>query len=133
MGNKAGWLALYAGIAGGGDVVLIPEIPYDVESITSHLERRTTQEKPFSIVVVAEGALSREEAALGKKERRRYRESTGFTTIGYRLATGAGAGHRPRDPAHHPRLRPARRHPECLRSRPGHELRDGSRPAHGLR
>ena len=86
MGNKAGWLALYAGIAGGGDVVLIPEIAYDVESITRHLERRTTQEKPFSIVVVAEGALSREEAALGKKERRRFRESTGFTTIGYRLA-----------------------------------------------
>ena len=85
MGNKAGWLALYAGIAGGGDVILLPEIPYDVKSISRHLERRTLEAKPFSIVVVAEGAMSRQEAAMGKKERRKYRESTGFTTIGYRV------------------------------------------------
>ncbi|MCL2374230.1 MAG: ATP-dependent 6-phosphofructokinase, partial [Treponema sp.] len=41
MGNKAGWLALYAGVAGGGDVILIPEIPYDIKNIARHLEDRT--------------------------------------------------------------------------------------------
>jgi phosphofructokinase-like protein len=86
MGHKAGWLALYAGIAGGGDVILIPEIPYDVESIARHLAQRTKEGKRFSIVVVAEGAMSRDEAALDKKERRKYRELTGFTTIGFRVA-----------------------------------------------
>jgi 6-phosphofructokinase 1 len=87
MGNKAGWLALYSGVAGGADVILIPEIPFDLQSIAGHLERRTTQDKPFSIVVVAEGALSREEAAQGKKERRKSREAGGFASVGYRLSS----------------------------------------------
>src|SRR5215471_7908567 len=57
MGHKAGWLALAAGLAGGADVVLIPEVPYDVESICRHLTERRRRGKWFSIVAVAEGAV----------------------------------------------------------------------------
>lgn len=62
MGHRAGWLALEAGIAGGADVILLPEIPYDVEKIAEAIRRRTQTGKRFSIVVVAEGAMSVEEA-----------------------------------------------------------------------
>lgn len=55
MGHHAGWLALYSGLAGGGDVILIPEIPYDEKIVTSYLMRRAENKKPYSIVVVAEG------------------------------------------------------------------------------
>jgi 6-phosphofructokinase 1 len=63
MGNKAGWLTLQAGIAGGADVVLIPEIPYDMDRVIKAVEARKAKKKSFSIIAVAEGALSEEEAA----------------------------------------------------------------------
>lgn len=63
MGHKAGWLALSAGIAGGADVILIPEIPYDVESVAAAIRHRKREGKHFSIVAVAEGAIAKEEAA----------------------------------------------------------------------
>lgn len=85
MGHKAGWLGLYAGIAGGGDVILIPEIPYKVESIANHLKKRCEQGKTFSIVVVAEGALSEEESFMEKKEFKRHRAEL-KDSIGYRVA-----------------------------------------------
>jgi len=59
MGHNAGWLALYSGIAGGGDIILIPEIPYDMGSIISKVKERHKTGKRFSIVVVAEGAKPR--------------------------------------------------------------------------
>ncbi len=62
MGHNVGWLALGAGIAGGADVILIPEIPYHIESIVEALLRRNRQGKRFSIVAVSEGAISAEEA-----------------------------------------------------------------------
>lgn len=55
MGHHAGWIALYAGIAGGGDIILIPEIPYDEKIICDYLQKRATIKKAYSIVVVAEG------------------------------------------------------------------------------
>jgi 6-phosphofructokinase 1 len=55
MGHNAGWLALYSGIAGGGDVILIPEIPYEEQIVIDYLIRRANNKKPYSIVVVAEG------------------------------------------------------------------------------
>ncbi|WP_020612785.1 ATP-dependent 6-phosphofructokinase [Sediminispirochaeta bajacaliforniensis] len=55
MGHHAGWLALYSGIAGGGDLILIPEIPYDESVVSDYLTERNRQGKPYSIVVVAEG------------------------------------------------------------------------------
>lgn len=63
MGHKAGWLALGAGIAGGADVILIPEIPYDLNAVATHLMARRQSGKRFSIIAAAEGALSIEEAA----------------------------------------------------------------------
>lgn len=59
MGRYAGWLALYAGLAGGGDVILIPEIPYEIEKICKRVVERHKRGKRFSIVVVAEGAVPR--------------------------------------------------------------------------
>ncbi|MCI0456408.1 MAG: 6-phosphofructokinase [Gemmataceae bacterium] len=56
MGHKAGWLTLAAGIAGGADIILIPEIPYDLDSICQHLTERRRRGKWFSIIAVAEGA-----------------------------------------------------------------------------
>jgi len=63
MGHRAGWLALGAGMAGGADVILIPEIPYDVERVAEAIRERSRKGKNFSIVAVAEGALSIKEAA----------------------------------------------------------------------
>jgi 6-phosphofructokinase 1 len=56
MGRKAGWIALHSGIAGGGDVILIPEIPYRVEKIDEYVHNRSKKGRRFSIIVVAEGA-----------------------------------------------------------------------------
>jgi 6-phosphofructokinase 1 len=67
MGHNAGWLALGAGIAGGADVVLIPEIPYDLSAVAEHLFERRRHGKRFSIIVVAEGARSAEEVSAEQK------------------------------------------------------------------
>ncbi len=56
MGRHAGWIALYSGLAGGADVVLIPERPFDLEEVCEHIRRRHQAGRTFSIVVVAEGA-----------------------------------------------------------------------------
>lgn len=56
MGRHAGWIALHAGIAGGGDVILIPEIPWNFEHVCHKIMDRETQGKKFTLVVVAEGA-----------------------------------------------------------------------------
>ncbi len=55
MGHHAGWLTLYSGVAGGGDVILIPEIEFDMDVVARYLEKRARSQKPYSIVVVAEG------------------------------------------------------------------------------
>jgi 6-phosphofructokinase 1 len=55
MGHNAGWLALYSGLAGGGDIILIPELPYNLDVVIRNIEKRYEDKKPYSIVVVAEG------------------------------------------------------------------------------
>ncbi|MFB3739925.1 MAG: 6-phosphofructokinase [Candidatus Velamenicoccus archaeovorus] len=60
MGRSAGWIALYATIAGGADMALIPERPFDLEDVSAHLRRRHLRGHSFSIVVVAEGAVPME-------------------------------------------------------------------------
>jgi 6-phosphofructokinase 1 len=57
MGHHAGWLALYSGVAGGGDLILLPEIPYEEKVIADYIMNRAKKKKPYSIVVVAEGIL----------------------------------------------------------------------------
>ncbi len=86
MGNKAGWLTLYSGVAGGADVVLIPEIPYDDDVVLEALRRRHSGGKNFSIIVIAEGAKSKDEADMSKKEYKEYREKMPFPAVSYRLA-----------------------------------------------
>lgn len=56
MGRYAGWIAIYAGVAGGADVILIPEIPFDYESICAKIKAREAQGKKFTLIIVAEGA-----------------------------------------------------------------------------
>jgi 6-phosphofructokinase 1 len=83
MGHRAGWLALHSGIAGGADVILIPELPYDLEKIAEFLLERRRHGKRFSIIAVAEGALSQREAAEAaaskakEKERKRTTKENG--------------------------------------------------------
>ena len=90
MGHKVGWLPLYAGIAGGADVILLPEIPYQIKSIVKTLEQRNKAGKRFSILAVAEGALSLEESKLSKKEFKNARLEMQYPSISYRLAAEIG-------------------------------------------
>jgi 6-phosphofructokinase 1 len=62
MGHEVGWLALGAGLAGGADVILIPEIPYDIEAVAASIQARKAAGSAFSIVAVAEGAYSKDDA-----------------------------------------------------------------------
>ncbi len=69
MGHNAGWLALGSGIAGGADVILIPEIPYNIETVAEAIRRRLRHGSRFSIVAVSEGAISLDEAKAKEKAR----------------------------------------------------------------
>ena len=87
MGNKAGWLTLYSGIAGGADIILLPEQPYDIDRVCSAVERRAKKGSNFSIIAVAEGAINCEEAGMKRKEWMAKRAETGFgTTATNRIA-----------------------------------------------
>ena len=81
MGNKAGWLTLYSGIAGGADIILIPEKPYDIDRVCDAVERRAKRGSNFSILAVAEGAYNCEEAKMKRKEwmAKRLAAGTGTT------------------------------------------------------
>jgi len=81
MGNKAGWVTLYAGMSGGADVILLPEIPYGIDSVLRVIEERNKSGKNFSIIAIAEGAISKEEAALPKKERNADNTTSGAKLV----------------------------------------------------
>lgn len=93
MGHKAGWIALYSGMAGGGDIILLPEIPFDIHRIGDAIINRLKKGKPYSIVVVAEGipTLGGKKAAQYIAEEIEY--ETGFetreTVLGYIQRGGA--------------------------------------------
>lgn len=86
MGNKAGWLTIFAGVAGGADVVIIPEIPYNRETVIEAVRKRAERGKAFSIVAIAEGALRNDEVELKRKDVREKRAAEGFTSVSGRLA-----------------------------------------------
>lgn len=87
MGNKAGWLSLYCGLGGGADVILLPEIPYDPAKVSQAiLDRAEKQKRKFSIVVVAEGAFSQEEAKMKRKERLAKRAEMKYPSVSYMVA-----------------------------------------------
>ncbi|MBQ2578304.1 MAG: 6-phosphofructokinase, partial [Lachnospiraceae bacterium] len=78
MGHKVGWLTLYAGVASGADIILLPEIPYDDDKIVEAIEARHKAGKGFTILAVAEGAISKEDAKLSKKELKKKQEKEGY-------------------------------------------------------
>jgi 6-phosphofructokinase 1 len=97
MGRHAGWIALHSGLAGGADVILVPERPFDIGEVCRHIERRHSRGRFFSIVVVAEGAVPREGTmevmgggkdefgherlgGIGQRLEREIEERTGFET-----------------------------------------------------
>lgn len=86
MGHKVGWVTLHAGIAGGADIILIPEIPYDLDVISEAIENRTKAGKHFTIIAVAEGAISKAEAELSKKEYKEKVKNRKYPSIAYELA-----------------------------------------------
>ena len=83
MGNKAGWLTLYSGVAGGADAILIPEIPYSIEKVAKVVKERAESNKGFTIIAVAEGAMDKEEAKMKKKEREAKRAAEHFSASAY--------------------------------------------------
>ncbi|RKD32782.1 6-phosphofructokinase [Lacrimispora algidixylanolytica] len=86
MGHKVGWLTLHAGIAGGADIILLPELPYDLDIVIEALKARTRNGKKFSIIAVAEGAISKENAALSKKELKEKKKSgVVYPSIAYEI------------------------------------------------
>ncbi|RMH18497.1 MAG: ATP-dependent 6-phosphofructokinase [Acidobacteria bacterium] len=86
MGRYAGWIALHAGIAGGADVILIPEIPFDLASVCAKIRAREDAGRHFSIVVVAEGATPRGGELVTRAEREAGREVR-LGGIGERVAS----------------------------------------------
>ncbi len=85
MGNKVGWLTLYAGLAGGADIILIPEIPYDINLVAHAVKLRAENNKSFSILAVAEGAISIEDAKLSKKELKLKRKLSNYPSVAYEI------------------------------------------------
>lgn len=86
MGHKVGWLTLYAGVASGADIILLPEIPYDINSVLGAIEKRSKAGKGFTILAVAEGAISKEDAKLSKKEYKEKLKNYKFPSVSYELA-----------------------------------------------
>lgn len=86
MGHKVGWLTLYAGIASGADIILLPEIPYDIHSIQKAIEKRSKAGKGFTILAVAEGAISKEDAKLSKKEYKEKLKNYKYPSVSFEIA-----------------------------------------------
>ena len=123
MGRHAGWIALHSGLAGGADVILIPERPFDIEEVCRLIQRRHSRGRYFSIVVVAEGAMPQEGTmemvtagedefgharlgGIGQRLEREIEERTGY-----------------RDARDRARPHPARRHADRVRPRARHAPR----------
>lgn len=86
MGHKVGWLPLNAGMAGGADIILLPEIPYDIDKICEAIKIRHERGAGFTIIAVAEGAISKEKAAMSKKELKKYMENYPYPSVSYEVA-----------------------------------------------
>ncbi len=86
MGHKVGHVTLHAGVAGGADIILLPEIPYDIDVIADVIQRRSGSNKSFTILAVAEGAVSKTDAQLKKKEYKDKLAKRKYPSIAYELA-----------------------------------------------
>lgn len=86
MGHKVGWLTLNAGMAGGADIILIPEIPYDIDKIVDAIKTRNANGSRFTILAVAEGAISKQDAKLSKKELKEKMKNNPYPSVSYEIA-----------------------------------------------
>ena len=86
MGRDAGWLTLSAGISSGADVILIPEIPYDIEKVAALIRKRKKTGHGFSIIACAEGAVSKYDKVLSEEEARKKKENSPYPTVSYAIA-----------------------------------------------
>ncbi len=77
MGHKTGWLTLGAGVAGGADVILIPEIPYDIDRVADSVLHRSYMGKRFSIIAMAEGAMAKDELKKKSKKKKKKKKKKG--------------------------------------------------------
>ena len=103
-------------------MILLPEIPYDIDKVAKCLNDRIKKGKKFSILAVAEGAISKEEAALSKKERKKARENFPHPSHCVPHRRGAGGEGGQRDPGVRARTLPAGRQPLRLRPGPVHPV-----------
>lgn len=85
MGHKVGWLGLYSGVAANADVILLPEIPYDIKKIAKYLKQKKADGQNYFIIACSEGALNLEESKLSKKEFKKARAEM-CQSVGYRVA-----------------------------------------------
>lgn len=86
MGHKVGWLTLNAGMAGGADIILIPEIPYDIDKVVDAIRQRDKRGSRFTIIAVAEGAISKEDVKLSKKEYKEKLKKRQYPSVSYEVA-----------------------------------------------
>ena len=120
MGRHTGWIAVMSGIAGGADVILIPEHPITVEEACAELRKRHSRGKNFSIVVVSEGYKLTYESG----EQREVTQEAELDQFGHVRLGGVGEQLGARDRGPH-RLRDAR---DRARPRPARRIADGARP-----
>ncbi len=86
MGHKVGFLPLNAGMAGGADIILLPEIPYDLNKVIDAINIRKERGARFTIIAVAEGAISKEDAKLSKKELKEKIAKSKYPSVSYEIA-----------------------------------------------
>jgi 6-phosphofructokinase 1 len=86
MGHKVGFLPLNAGMAGGADIILLPEIPYDLDKVIEAINIRKERGARFTIIAVAEGAISKEDAKLSKKELKEKIAKSKYPSVSYEIA-----------------------------------------------
>lgn len=86
MGRDAGWLTLNAGLGSGADVILIPEIPYDLDKVAALIDSRNRTGRSFSIIACAEGAVSVDDIKLDEEASRKKRENSKHSTVSYAIA-----------------------------------------------
>ena len=86
MGHKVGWVTLHAGIAGGADIILLPESPYDIDVVVDAINKRAKAGKNFTIIAVAEGAITKSDAKLSKKELKAKMAKKTYPSVAYEIA-----------------------------------------------
>lgn len=86
MGHRVGWLTLNAGMAGGADIILVPEIPYSPKKVCKAIQDRVERGSKFTILAVAEGAISKKDSELSKKELKKKMETSPYPSVSYQVA-----------------------------------------------